>query len=370
MGKNKEITTKKNKSTKKVSKKGNSKSTKNKKGNKKFIIKLIFGLLSVLIITFGIITFYVSRKEEIIITIDNIEYSESDFNMYAYLVKYDYFGIDGTDLDESTLNIQVSNDSEKTVGEYLKEQTISKIKVSASILRIAKENNITLNNNDLKEIEDGLQKFIKNLGGETKFRELLKKNDTNEKSYIEVAKINKLYDKIYEFLYDEGKRNDLNYEELTNYTKLYNDEYVKIKQIVLLKKDLDKNTYLSEAVINQKEKLAEDLVKQLKDAKNIDDFIIKYSEGYEDSVKSEYYLKTELVEELKKAINSLKVGEISNVVSSEAAYHIIIREELDEAKLEDFLDSKREEKFIKNISDNLKKIVIINGDYLEKITVK
>lgn len=353
------------------SKKVEGKSTKNKKGKKKINLKLIFGLIGVLIIISIIfISFILSNKDVVVITIDDIKYTETDFNMYAYLVKYDYFGISGTKLSEDTLNTQVSNDSEQTIAEYLKEKTISKIKVSAAILRIAKENNITLNDSDLNEIEKEKDKFIETLGGKKAFKEMLKDNKTNNDAYMEVAKVNKLYDLVYNSLYKEGKRNDLTEEEIFTYTKSYENDYVKIKQIIFLKKDLETDTYLSDTTLNQKEALAKSLVKKAKDSDNFDSLIMKYSEGYDKEVISEYYLKKELVENLRNAIDSLNVGGISDVVSTEYAYHIVIREKLDNAKLEDYLNSKREEKFIKNISDNLEKIVIINSDYLKEITIK
>ena len=372
MTKTQEVT--KKKSTKISTSGKNKKATKNaknKKGKNKVSIKLILGLIGLIIfVSLIIISIILSNKEETIITIDGIKYTESDFNMYAYLVKYDYFGIDGTKLTEETLETLISNDSEKTIGEYLKEKTISKIKVSAAILRIAEEYNITLNEEDLKEIADEKKLFIEKVGGKKEFKLLLKDNDTNEEAYMKVAKINKLYDIIYNSLYREGKRNDLTTEELDIYKKSYQTDYVKIKQIILLKKDLENNTYLSEAIINQKESLANSLAKEAKETKNIDSLIVKYSEGYQNEVKSEYYLKDNLVDELKTAINKLDIGDISDVVSTDYAYHIVVREELDNEKLNEYLDTKREEKFIKNISNNLEKIVIINGDYLEEITVK
>ena len=83
-----------------------------------------------------------------------------------------------------------------------------------------------------------------------------------------------------------------------------------------------------------------------------------------------YYLKSDLIEVLRNSIEKLVVGDISDVISSEYAYHIVIREELDNEKLDDYLDSKREEKLIQDIANNLEKIAIINSDYLEEITVK
>jgi len=367
------VNTKKNTnrtSSKKVNTKS-AKNLKNKKGTSKFNIKVIFCLIGIiLIIAIIIISFSIKPEDKVVITIDKVEYTESDFNMYAYLIKYDYFGIDGTDLGEDVLNTQVSNDSEQTIGEYLKEKTISKMKVSAAVLRIAKENNITLNEDDLEEIETEKKEFIENLGGKSSYEEMLKNNFTNDEAYIEVAKINKLYEVIFESLYDEGKRNDLTEDEIINYTNNYQTDYVKIKQIILLKKDLETNQYLDETTLNQKELLAKDLAKKAKDGTDFDSLIKKYSESYDKNYTSEYYLKSDLVTELKDAINLLDEGDISNVVSATNAYHIIIREKLDDKKLNDYLDSKRQQKLIQNVSDNLEKIAIINNDYLEEITVK
>jgi len=367
------VNTKKNTnrtSSKKVNTKS-AKNLKNKKGTSKFNIKVIFCLIGIiLIIAIIIISFSIKPEDKVVITIDKVEYTESDFNMYAYLIKYEYFGIDGTDLGEDVLNTQVSNDSEQTIGEYLKEKTISKMKVSAAVLRIAKENNITLNEDDLEEIETEKKEFIENLGGKSSYEEMLKNNFTNDEAYIEVAKINKLYEVIFESLYDEGKRNDLTEDEIINYTNNYQTDYVKIKQIILLKKDLETNQYLDETTLNQKELLAKDLAKKAKDGTDFDSLIKKYSESYDKNYTSEYYLKSDLVTELKDAINLLDEGDISNVVSATNAYHIIIREKLDDKKLNDYLDSKRQQKLIQNVSDNLEKIAIINNDYLEEITVK
>ena len=342
-------------------------STKFNEKNKKIILGVSI-LLIILIISLTI--FVVKKKNKVIITIDDIQYTEEDFNMYAYLVKFEYFGVDGTKLSDSTLNTQVSNDSDITIAEYFKEQTISKIKISAAILRIAKENNVTLTKEDLNEVETEKEKFIQQLGGKKEFKKLLKDNNTTEDSYMEAAKSDKLYSKIFDELYQEGKRNDLTTDELEEYNESYKNEYVKIKQIVLLRKDINTGNYLDDTMLNQKEILANALEEKVKDGEDFDKLIKKYSEGFESEVKSEYYLKSELVEELRNAISVLNVGDTSGVIRTDNAYHIVTKEKLDEAKLEEYYNSKRNEKLIKNINDNLNKIKIIKSKYLEEITIK
>ena len=364
---------KKEKITKKKTSKKSSKvlDKKNRKGKNKIDKKIIFCGLSLVIIILIITLALVSRtKEKVVITLDNLEYTESDFNMYAYLIKVDYFGIDGTELDSNTLNTQLSNDNDMTIGEFLKEKTISKMKTTAAILRIAEENNITLNENHLKEIEAERKDFVEKLGGEAKYRAMLKKNQTTTEAYIEIAKVEKLYTLILDSLYKEDQRNDLTNEELKEYAKSYKKDYVKIKQIILLKKDLDTNKYLSETILNQKEVLAKQIAKMAQGGEDFDKLIKKYSDSYTGEIKSEYYLKSTLVDELKDSINLLDEGDISGVVSTDNAYHIIFKEKLDDSKLEDYYDSKREQKFIDDITANLAKIAIINDAYLEEIKVK
>jgi len=363
--------------TKKKTTKNNSKNTVKstekkeiKKGKKKIDKKIIFAGVSIILIVILIsLSFCLKLKEKVVITIDNVEYTENDFNMYAYLIKYEYFGIDGTDLSKEALKTQVSNDSKQTLEEFLKEKTITKIKISAAILRLADENNITLNEKELEEIEAEKEEFINTLGGKEEFKEMLKKNSTTSEAYIKIAKVEKLYDKIFNSLYKEGKRKDFTTEELNLLKDNYKNDYVKIKQIILLKKDLETNKYLDETTLNQKEILAKELVKLAKET-SFDSLIVKYSESYVDKVESEYYLKSSLLEELRNAVNLLNVGDISDVVSTNYAYHIVIREELDDSKLEEYYNSKREDKLVDDIADNLEKIAIINSDYLEKITIK
>lgn len=331
----------------------------------KRILISIIAIVLILLITS--ITLICVNKDKVVITIDNIEYKETDFNMYAYLVKYDYFGIDGTKLSESTLNTLVSNESELTVGEYLKEKTISKIKISAAILQIAKENKVTLDDDDIEEIEEEKEVFIEKLGGKKEFKKLLKDNNTNEKTYMEVAKVNKLYSKVFDKLYAEGKRFDITDEDLHKYEESYKNDYVKIKQIILLKKDLNTNEYLDDKILNQKKLLANSIVTKAKEGNSFSELIESYSEG--STEESEYYLKSELIDELKDAVNNLAIGSISEVISTDNAYHIILKEELDDKKLDAYLDSKREKTLVEDISKKLDTLAIINSKYLDEVKV-
>lgn len=343
--------------------------TKTIKENKFISIAILTAVVVSLSLLFVIMP--IVSKNKVVITIDGSDYTSSDFMIYLYSVKYNYFGEDNTDLPEATLNTQVNSTSDMTIREYLKEKTVEEIKIAASVNRIAKENNITLTDEALKELEEEKEEYINNLGGESAFKKFLKKNNTTEESYDKMAKTDKLYKLIYDALYSEGKVNDLTDEEKEEARSEYYANYKKIKQIVLATVDSTTKESLSETTINQKEALAKAILEEAQSGVNFDDLIKKYSE---DAVAKEppydmYYQNGDLLEEIEGMVNNLNTGDIGEV-KTKYAIHIIQRQELDDAKLSVVYEKKREEKLLKNVSESLEKISIIYQNAFEKLKIK
>ena len=343
--------------------------TKTIKENKFISIAILTAVVVSLSLLFVIMP--IVSKNKVVITIDGSDYTSSDFMIYLYSVKYNHFGEDNTDLPEATLNTQVDSTSDMTIREYLKEKTVEEIKIAASVNRIAKENNITLTDEALKELEEEKEEYINNLGGESAFKKFLKKNNTTEESYDKMAKTDKLYKLIYDALYSEGKVNDLTDEEKEEARSEYYANYKKIKQIVLATVDSTTKESLSETTINQKEALAKAILEEAQSGVNFDDLIKKYSE---DAVAKEppydmYYQNGDLLEEIEGMVNNLNTGDIGEV-KTKYAIHIIQRQELDDAKLSVVYEKKREEKLLKNVSESLEKISIIYQNAFEKLEIK
>ncbi len=334
--------------------------------------KITIGVVVLLLISIVIlIASPIISMNQKVISINNTDYTKSDFMIYLYSVKYNYFGKDNTDLPEATLNTLVDENDDLTIREYLKEKTVTEIKTAGAIQKLANDYKITLSSKDLAEIAKEKEEFINSLGGKKEFKKMLKDNNTNEEAYDRMAKSDKLYKVIFDEMYSNGKTNDLTASEKSKAKEEYYNEYKKIRQIVLSTIDLNTNKNLNETTINQKETLANTILNEARNGANFDELIKKYSEtaiGVEPPY-SVYYKSGQILEEIEKAVNELDVGEISDIVKSKYALHIIIRDALDDEKLENIYNQKREEKLLENISNTLKEVPIIYHNAFTNIKI-
>ena len=314
--------------------------------------KYIFGVLSGLIVLIIFYLIYLSISMGFtVVTIDDVEYSKADLNMQLYNLKYSYFGKESYEISDATLDEQLTS-LNMTVGEYLKQQAVEELKVLTAIEQIAKENNISLSDEDYEELESDKQDVINSVGGKLKFNSILRKNKITETAYDKFYYINKLYDKVYEELYSSGKKNDLTDEEKETAKDEYFENYYKIQQIVLAKIDLDTGNDLSDTIINQKETLANSILTEAKSGVDFESLIIKYSEeALEEGNNTYYYAKGELLENIEEVVASLGTNSISDIIETDYAFHIIKKYELDDAKLEDYYNLERNNKFISDIED-------------------
>lgn len=311
--------------------------------------KIIFGIfiLIILIIIFTLLFIKMSFNITAL-TINEDKYSKADMNMVLYNLKYSFFNKDAYEIPEATLEEKITSIN-MTVSEYLKEEAVTELKYQSAIKSIAKDNNISLTEEELKDIDNDIKSVINSFGGKLNFLKFLYKNKTNEEAYISYLKANKLYDKVYEELYTEGKKYYLDEEEIKNYTSSYNEEYYKINQIILA--TVDKNTYksLSDTSINQKKTLIETIKKELDQGADFVELVNKYSEEASED-NDLYYTKDDVLEEVYNVIISLNENEISNIIKTDYAYSIIKRLPLDDKKLNEYLNKKAKVKLNNNIT--------------------
>ena len=142
--------------------------------------------------------------DKVVLTINEDKYTKSDFMIYFYSVKYNYFGKEADNVSDDNMKIIVNDENNTTLGEYLKEKTLSEIKTASAIREYASKNNVELDENDFKELKKEKEKYIKSIGGRKNFNKLLKNNNTKEKSYDFMAETDKLYNKIIKKIYSEG----------------------------------------------------------------------------------------------------------------------------------------------------------------------
>lgn len=337
--------------------------------NHKIIWLSILVLVILCIITLNIIN-YMSYQTKVI-TINKNDYTKSDFAIYLYSAKFNYFD-NVEEITEDDLNVIYDEDSKMTVKEYLKEVALSDIKTAASIKELANKYDISLSSNDLDELDEEKETFIKNLGGKKEFKKLLKENNTTEDAYDKMAKTDKLYKKVLNSIFAEGKINDLTGDEIEKAKIDYESKYFKIKQVILTIIDVNTGKSLTSTTINQKETLANNIVEEAKKGTSFDELIKKYSE---DAIDKEgpydlYYKTGELLTELENKVLVLKPGEVSKPIKTKYAYHIIEKQKLDNGMLDSYYDELREEKCIEELKVYLEKLQIVYHDAYEKIKIK
>ena len=352
----------------------NKKGTNDKSFNINFNKRIIYLLILVVAIILCIFLYgrYVKAKDTKLLLIDGVAITKSQFNIYAYSAKYNYFGSNVSNVSEDDLMVVYDESSNATVRDYLKTVALNDIKTTYAIKSLANKYDVKLNEEDNAKIKKEKEEFISKLGGKKAFQTFLKDNDTTEKAYDEMAISDALYQKVLDEKYAKGKINDLTEQEYESAKTTYPNEYYKIKQIILTTIDLESGKSLSNIAINQKETLAKHIVSEAKKGKNFDELIAKYSE---DAVDKEppydlYYKKGTLLSELEEALQGLSIGGVSAPVKTKYAFHIILREKVDDAKLEDYYESLRENKYIKDLREviNNQKIVYYNA--YEKIEVE
>lgn len=333
-----------------------------------FILSIIL-IIALVATIFGINSYKNNIK---VISIDDDNYTKSDYMIYLYSAKYNYYGNKVNDIKSSDLDVMYDDESKITVRDYLNEVAVGDIKTASAIKTIARKNNIELSSDDEKELSDDKDAFIKKLGGKKEYKKFLHQNNTTDEAYDKMSSTDKLYRKIIKKLYSEGKMNDLTQEEKNNANSTYKDNYIKLKQIVLTTIDLQTGNNLSSTTINQKEALANSIVNEAKSGVSFDSLIKKYSEAVDDNDTNYelYYKKGELLSELESEVLKLSPGEVSNPIKTKYAYHIILRLELDDSKLNNYYDDLREEKCINDIKETLKDLKITYHDAYEKIKNK
>ncbi len=337
-----------------------------------YILYIVLGVILITLLTLlGIFLCKKVQGERTVISIEGIDYNQNDYMMYLRVAKNKLFDENTTRLPKATLNTIIDSDTNLNTESYLRQKVEENLKIAGAIEKIAKDNDINLTQSEEDELEKEKQEFISKKGGKIKFYEFLYENRTNEKAYDKIARLEKLYTKVYNELYASGKKYDLTEKEIKAAKVTYESEYKKARQIFLLTVDPTTKKDLSASVIEQKKLLAETIRKELNESSDFDEYIKKYSDDAidKDPPYDMYFKDGQMIKEVEETVNELEVGEISQVVKSSYGFHIIKRDALDDEFFNKYLESKRENKFLIDISNIVKECKIIIQDSFTTLKV-
>lgn len=330
-----------------------------------FIILLLIIVISLTLLSFlGIVIFKRIYSKTVVMTYDDIKFTRNDYMMYLRLAKTSLFDEKTNKLPKATLNTIIDKENNVNVDTYLRNKVEQSLKIAGAVQAIAKRENIVIDEEKEQKLKDDKEKYINSLGGKDKFIKFLKENNTTEEAYDNMAYTDMLYNTIYSNLYSEGKIYDLTEKEKENAKQEYEKNYYKARQILFIFVDPSTKEKLSDSAVEQKKLLADTVREKINNDSNFDEFIKKYSD---DAVDTDppydmYFKSGEVLQEIEDTTNSLDIGEVSDVIKSNYAFHIIKRDALDDSYLNKIYEQKREEKFMKVVNDQINQSVIIIED--------
>ncbi len=241
--------------------------------------------------------------------------------MYLVAYYYDYV---------TDWNAACAFDSSMTYDEYIGQYANSTVKMYHSMENKAKELGITMTDENNAYIDELWQEDVENVGSEEDLIERIKQVYLTKDLYYYINTISVLADSTFNELYGEtGEK--LSEEDIINYGE--DSGYIRVKHILFKTTD-DEGNALTDEEVAEKKKNAEEVLAQLASAGSseeletlFDQFMNEYSEDTGLTVYPDGYCFTagDMVEEFMTASASLGEYELSELVSSEFGYHIILR---------------------------------------------
>ncbi len=207
-------------------------------------------------------------------------------------------------------------------------QSLDSIKDLKILLSKAKEEMIQLNNDDLAKIKTDLESIVEQESGSTdkaKAQEII--SQKYGISYAEFESIYKSYYLAYnKYATEAMKKIDLTEKEIKDYYDKNAESYdnVTVKHILVLTSDSTTGEALTGAKLDEKKKLAEDILSKAKSGTDFESLVKQYSEdpGSKDQGGEYTFGKGKMVKEFEDWSFSAKEGDMG-IVQTSYGYHVM-----------------------------------------------
>ncbi len=288
--------------------------------------------------------------------------------------RYYYLNYKNMYLEEDPSYFEKEGNEEK-----LKKEILTILLDNSAVREVAKENGITLTKSDKKAVQEEISKTIDYYQGETAFEDSLKASFMTMDLYTYVMEYSSLYLKLFNALFEDGKKYAWDDETFYDY---YKEHYVAVQEIFLPyesgeNKDKHPLTLEKAKEIYDKAMGGEDFW-GLVEKYGKDENMLSSPDGY-------YFTEGQAEDTLYQASAALKIDGISEPVPGESGLYIIKRmdykkHQMDKNKetaLFGYTDSfgkwhsgAYDEEFISIYKKRAEKIEISYGPLWEKISTK
>ena len=261
---------------------------------------------------------------EVVATVNGESITFEDFEFYLNDIK---LSMEQQAQQSNISNIWETELEGRKATDVLKERTLNMVISNSLQLQKAEELGIVLDENELAQLEDEKKQYISMWGGEDNYKSVLRDMGLTENTFDKVLKSMRLTDKLRKYITDADEY-VISDEEKQNYydenIDMFYQPQVTAKHILISIMN-DENEKLSDEEIEEKKKLAEDILKKIKDGEDFDELMHEYSEdpGLETQPDGYTFSKGQMVAEFEEAAFALNEGEVSEIVETTYGYHII-----------------------------------------------
>lgn len=233
----------------------------------------------------------------------------------------------------------------ETIEDFVREDALTAIRQQLVLENLAERYHVELSAEDEAGLDALRENYLGQYGGEEGYQARLYKAGVSEKGYGRLSRADYLYQALYRSYCTPGSALYADDDVL----RAYASDYITADHILLATIDLETGEALDEEAAAEKRRLAEELLRRLRDSADpaalFDELADEYSEDTGRAWNPKGYTFNQssgFVDAFKDAAYALEENEYSDIVESQFGCHIILRRPLDAAAA---VEAVREEYF-------------------------
>lgn len=229
---------------------------------------------------------------------------------------------------------------------------------------LAADYGITLTDKDVTEVADSYVEAVESYYKDSSYsyENDLAANYMTEQVFAFLMRVDALEDKLFDMMTAEGGKIESDDEKLAELIR--GDDFVRIKLLFIENDDGED--------VAQNRKIAEEALTAYHDGKAFDTLIGLYSEDLSMPADGYYFTHMEMIDEIEQSAFSLVDGEISDVITCEDGFYILLRLPKEESYLtENFTDLKSQYQsahFYQMIEERTALLTAYESEYVRELS--